>query len=61
MFKKGHKYVTLLPINVPRVMILSQKLDLFIQQGDIYLTVGDISFKGRDIYFGKGHNFVTKY
>ena len=26
MVKKGHKYVTLLQINVPRVMILPQKL-----------------------------------
>ena len=30
MVKKGHKYVTLLQINVPRVMILSQKLGTFI-------------------------------
>ena len=36
MVKKGHKYVTLLQINVPRVMILSQKLGTFIWQGDIF-------------------------
>ena len=30
MIKKGHKYVTLLRINVPVVMILSQKLGKFI-------------------------------
>ena len=30
MVKKGDKYVTLLQINVPRVMILSQKLEIFI-------------------------------
>ena len=75
MVKKGHKYVTLLQINVPRVMILSQKLGTFIWQGDIYLTVGDIYLRWRvihltrrdiylmvrDFYFGKGHNFVTNY
>ena len=75
MVKKGHKYVTLLQINVPRVMILSQKLGTFISQGDLFLTVRDIHLRwrviyltktgiyltGRDIYFGKGHNFVTNY
>ena len=75
MVKKGHKYVTLLQINVPRVMILSQKLGKFIWQGDIYLTVRDIYLRwrviyltgrdiyltGRDIYFEKGHNFGTNY
>ena len=30
MVKKGHKYVTLLQMNVPRVMILSQKHGKFI-------------------------------
>ena len=75
MVKKGHKYVTLLQINVPRVMILSQKLGTFIWQGDIFLKVRDIYLRsrviyltrrniyltGRDIYFEKGHNFVTNY
>ena len=68
MAKKGHKYVTLLQINVPRVMILSQKLGKFIWQGDIYLkwrviylTARDIYLTGRDIYFEKGHDFVPNY
>ena len=30
MVKKGHKYVTLLQMNDPRVMILHQKLGEFI-------------------------------
>ena len=30
MVKKGHKYVTLLQINVPRAVILSQKPGKFI-------------------------------
>ena len=33
MVKKGHKYVTLFQINVPRVMILSQKLGTFFDKG----------------------------
>ena len=63
----------LLQINVPRVMILPQKLEKLIWQGDIYLTVRDIYLRwrvihlrgmdiyltGRDIYFEKGHNFVA--
>ena len=64
MLKGGHKYVTLLQINVPRVMILSQKLGNFFCSGEIYLTVRDISLTGRDIsltgrdiYYEKGHNF----
>ena len=68
MVKKGHKYVTLLQINVPRFMILSQNLGTFISEGDTYLTVRDIYLrcrviylKGRDIHFKKGHNFVTNY
>ena len=61
MVKKGHKCVTLLQINVPKVMILSQKLGKFIWQEDIYLTVRDIYLTGRGIYFEKGHNFVTNY
>ena len=44
MVKMGHKYVTLLQMNVPRVMILSQKLGKFIGQGHIYLTERDIYF-----------------
>ena len=32
MVKNGHKYVTHLQINVPRVMILSQKLEKFIDK-----------------------------
>ena len=73
MVKKGHKYVTLLQINVPKVMILSPKLGKFIWQEDIYLSGRDIYLTGRDIYltgreiyltgrdiyFEKGHNFVT--
>ena len=73
MVKKGHKYVTLLQKNVPRVLILSQKLEKFIWQGDIYLTVRDIYLRrrviyltgrdiyltGRDIYFEKDRNIVT--
>ena len=39
MVKNQHKYVTLLQINVPMVMIVSPKLGMFIWQGDIYLTV----------------------
>ena len=75
MVKKGHKYVTLLQTNVPRVMILSQELGIFIWKGDIYLTVKDIYLRwrvmyltgkdiymiGRDIYFEKGHNSVTNF
>ena len=68
MVKKGHKYVTLLQINVPRVMILPQILRNLFLLGDIYLTVRDIYLRGgdiyltrRDIYFEKGHNFVTNY
>ena len=30
MVKEGHKYVTLLQINVPRIMILTRKLGTFI-------------------------------
>ena len=33
MVKKGHKYVTLLQINVPRVLILPQKLGIFFDKG----------------------------
>ena len=33
MVKKGHKYVTLLQINVPRVMILSQNLGNLFDKG----------------------------
>ena len=50
MVKKEHKYVTLLQVNVPRVMSLSQKLGKFIWQGEIYLTVRDIYLTVRDIY-----------
>ena len=74
MVQRGHKYVTLSQINVPTVMILSQKLGKLILQGDIYLTVRDIYLRwrviyltgrdiyltGREIYFEKGHNFVKK-
>ena len=35
MVKKGHKYVTLLQINVPRVMILSQKLGNLFDKGTV--------------------------
>ena len=44
MVKKGHKYVNLLQINVPRAMILSQKRG---KLGYIYLTVRDIYLTGR--------------
>ena len=54
MVKKGHKYVTLLQINVHRVMILSKKL--YLRWRIIYLTERDIYLSGRDIYFEKGHN-----
>ena len=50
MVKKGHKFVTFLQINVPRVIILSQKLRKFIWPGDIYLTVKDIYLRWRVIY-----------
>ena len=73
MVKKGHKYVTLLQINVPRVIILSNKRGKFIRQWDISLTVKGISLRwrviyltgrniyltGKDIYFEKGHILVT--
>ena len=60
---------TLLQINVPRVMILSQKLGKFIWQGDLYLTVRDVYLRlrviyltRRDIYLtGRDIYFVTNY
>ena len=57
MVNKRHKYVTLLQINFPRVMILSQKLRKFISQGDIYLTVTDIYLRWRVIYL-RGGTFI---
>ena len=59
MVKKGHKYVTLLQINVPRVMILSQKLGTFIWQGDIFLTVMDIYLRFRVIYLTRRDIYLT--
>ena len=57
MVRKGHKYVALLQKNVPRVMILSQKLGKFIWQADTNWTVRDIYLRwsainliGRNIY-----------
>ena len=41
MVKKGHKYVTLLQINVPEVMILSQKLIYFEKGGNLIAQIID--------------------
>ena len=51
MVKKGHKYVTLLQINVPRVMILSQK------PCNIYLTRGHLFDSGGHLFEMEGHLF----
>ena len=77
MVKKGNKFVTLLHINVPRVMILYQKPletyltreHLFDRKGKLFEMEGHlldryvwgIYLTRRDIYFEKGHNFVTNY
>ena len=57
MVKKGHKYVTLLEINVPGVMILSQKLGNFIWQGDIFWQRGTFIWDVRS-FIWKGGTFI---
>ena len=54
MVRKGHKYVTLSQINVPRIMILSQKLGKFIWQGDIYLQRGTYIWDGGSFIWQEG-------
>ena len=51
MVKKGHKYMTLLQINVPSVMILSQKL------GNLFDLEGHLFYLEGHLFDRKGHLF----
>ena len=62
MVKKGHKYVTLSQINVPRVMIMSQKLGKFIwHMGTFIGQWGTFRYGGSIIWDEmEGHLFDKK-
>ena len=58
MVKKGHKYVTLLQINVPKVMILSKKLvKNILRRGHLFEMEGHLFDKEGHLFDGKGHLF----
>ena len=56
MVKKAHKNVTLLQINVPRVMILSQKLGKFIwPRGHLFDSEGHLFEMAGHLFDSEGH------
>ena len=65
MVKKGHKYVTLLQINVPRVMNMSQKICLtrghiFDSEGHLFEMEGHLFDRKGHLFDRKGHLFERK-
>ena len=63
MVKYGHKYVTLLQINVPRVMILSQKLktrEIYLSRGHLFDSEGHLFEMEGHLFDSKGHILERK-